>query len=106
MKFFNESEVKEIIDNCFNGANYKKDIVKEIGITKYESKNGTIKEIVINRASANETDFKFNEELEKVTIPKNTKNGTIIKLLEKGNQYKTNEPKGNLYIKIHIFGKN
>lgn len=106
MVTFNENEVKEIIDNHFKDKFYNKDIIKEVGITRYEAKNGAIKEIVVNRASADKIDFKFNEEIEKINIPKNAKNDTVIKVLEKGNQYRINEPRGNLYIKIHIFGKN
>ena len=105
---FNENETKKIIDSCFKGVPYAKDIVKEIGITKAQAKNGTTKEIIVNRASpkVDSKSFSFNEELEKIIIPKNTKNNAIIEIKEKGNQYTIDETRGNLYIKIHIFGDN
>lgn len=105
MVTFNENEVKETISNCL-GNEYKKDIVKEISITKIQAKNGTTKEFIINRSSSknNIDEFEFNEETEKVIIPKNTKNNTIIELKEKGNQYTKDDTRGNLYIKVKIIG--
>ena len=104
---FNEQEVKKIIDNSFKDIPHSKDIVKKIGITKSQARNGVTKEFLVNRATpkVNSKEFEFNEELEKVIVPKNTKTNTIIELKEKGNQYSIDETRGNLYIKIHIYGR-
>lgn len=104
---FNENQVKQLVEYYFKDNNYSKDIVKKIGITKEQAKNGTVIDVVVNRASpkVNSKEFIFNEELEKVTIPRNSKENTIIELKEKGNKYTTDESRGNLYVKIHIFGK-
>ena len=49
-------------------------------------------------------DYYYKTETEKIDIPKNTKNGTIFELKQKGNQCKNGEM-GNLYVKVHIFGE-
>lgn len=102
---FNEKEVKNIIDDCFSGIPYSKDIVTTLKVTKTEAKTGVTKEIVINRSNL-QNNFCFCEEKELITIPKNTKNNTVLKLKERGNQYTENETRGNLYVKVHIFGSN
>lgn len=46
----------------------------------------------------------FTEKEIEITIPAKVKENDIIILKEKGNQLKSNEKRGDLYIKIHIFG--
>lgn len=107
MTDFNFDAFKEL-ETYSKNVKYSKDAKEEIKITKAEAKNGTVKDIVVHRASPNieePGDFLFNKEIEKVIIPRNTKENAIIELKGKGNQYTTDEIRGNLYVKIHIFGK-
>lgn len=100
-----DNELKEIIESYFDTKNVK-DIFITTKLTKRQAKVGTIKQFQVNRRYINNTneDYYYKTETEKIDIPKNTKNGTIFELKQKGNQCENGE-KGNLYIKIKIFGE-
>lgn len=91
-----DKELGEVFKQYFN----TNDIYTILKITKSQAKKGCIKKINISRKIGT----KYNQEEETVIIPKNTKNNTIIDLKGKGNQCSLNKEKGNLYIKIKIFG--
>lgn len=88
---------KEIQEQYFTSN----DIYVTIKVTKNQAKNGCKKQVSISRKN-NEQYSQVQETLE---IPKNTKNNTILNLKGKGNQSR-NKAKGNLYVRIHIFGNN
>lgn len=100
-----DNELKDIFEFYFDTKNVK-DIFSTIKLTKRQAKIGTIKYFAVNRRFINNTnkDYYYKSEIEKIDIPKNTKNGTIFELKQKGNQCNNGE-KGNLYIKIKIFGE-
>lgn len=99
-----DNELKEIFESYFNTKNVK-DIFVTLKLTKQQAKVGTIKHFTVNRRFIDNTnkDYFYKNEIEKITIPKNTKNGTLFQLKQKGNQCQNGE-KGNLYIKVYIFG--
>lgn len=100
-----DNELKEIIESYFDTKNVK-DIFITIKLTKRQAKAGTIKQFQVNRRYINNTnkDYFYKNVIEKIDIPKNTKNGVIFELKQKGNQCKNGEM-GNLYVKVHIFGE-
>ncbi|HJJ05458.1 MAG TPA: hypothetical protein OIM45_06405 [Clostridiaceae bacterium] len=92
-----ENELGKVFEQYFNSN----DIYTILKITKSQARNGCIKQISINR----KIDTEYNQEKEIIIIPKNTQNNKIIELKGKGNKNTNNGKIGNLYIKIHIFGK-
>lgn len=52
------------------------------------------------------TGYTYNEKDITINIPPKTKNNDYIIFKEKGNKFKLNEERGNLLIKIHIYGNN
>lgn len=100
-----ENELKEIFESYFDIKNVK-DIFVVLKVTKQQAKAGTIKHFTVNRRfiGNSNTDYLYKKEIEKITIPADTKNGTVIKINGKGNQIENGEY-GNLYVKIKIFGR-
>ena len=97
---FNFRNIENILNEYFN----QKDIFTIVKLTKGQAKSGMSMPIEISRKIISKGNSNvIKKEIEMVTIPKNTKHNTIIKLNGKGNQY--SKENGDLYVKIKIFGK-
>lgn len=85
-------DIGKIFETFFNGIELKNDRSETCKITKNEAKQGVNKRITIHEKEIN------------FTIPPKTKSNDIIVLKGQGNHFNKEEPIGDLYIKIHIFG--
>ena len=97
---FDFSNLEDILDTHFN----QKDIYITLNLTRGQAKSGISMPVEISRKIISKGNSNvIKKEIEMVTIPKNTKHNTVIKLNGKGNQY--SKENGNLNVKIKIFGK-
>lgn len=97
---FDFSNLEKVFNEYFN----QKDIYVTLKITKVQAKTGISMPIEITqRIIGKDEKSTFKKISEIINIPKNTKNDTVFELKQKGNQCKNGE-KGNLYIRISIFG--
>ena len=98
---FDFSNLEDILDKYFN----QKDIYITLKLTREQAKSGISMPVEISREIISKGNSNvIKKEIEMITIPKNTKHNTVIKLNGKGNQ--CSKEKGDLYVKIKIFGKN
>ena len=92
------------LENIFNEYFNQKDIYVTLKVTKNQTKTNVSMPVKISRKIINkDNSYVIKNEIEMVTIPKNTIHNTVIKLNGKGNQ--CSKEKGDLYVKIKIFGK-
>lgn len=97
---FNFSSLEEVFNEYFS----QKDIYTTLKVTKEQAKIGVSIPVKINRKIISKNNNSIVTKIvEIIDIPKNTKNGTLFRLKQKGNQCKNGE-KGNLYVKVYIFG--
>lgn len=114
-------ELGEIFATFFENKKISKDCVETYKITKQEAKEGLEKDIKILTADICEEckgirnpnaickkcygrGYRFNEKTIHINIPAKIKNNDCLVYKGKGNQLKANEERGDLYIKIHIYG--
>lgn len=94
------------LENIFNEYFNQKDIYITLKLTREQAKSGISMPVKISKKIINnDNNYVIKKEFETVTIPRNTKNNTIIKIHKKGNQNNNNKENGDLYVKIKIFGQ-
>lgn len=116
----NEKYIKINTDFGTMIINKDRNIKKTIKITKEQAKGGIIKSITINYKSfcpkcnginkekcnkCKGNGFIIKEDVVNVKIPKKVKEGTNITIVGAGNQFVGDKERGNLIVKVHIFGK-
>lgn len=113
-------EIGEIFEEFFKDKKISEDVIETCKITKQEAKEGVLKDIKISTADICEEckgvknnnkcpkcygrGYRFNEKTIHINIPAKTKNNDCLILEGEGNQLKADEERGDLYIKIHIYG--
>ncbi len=120
MSEVNKNDLDDIFKNFFNEVKIDKDKIVSLGISKNDAKAGTIKKIKYSTADicdmcngvkreiackkCHDTGSNFTEKEMILNIPPKIKNNDYIVFREKGNQIKSEQRRGNLYVKIHIYG--
>lgn len=114
----NETNFDEVFNELFKYFTLNKNITKTCNISRLEAKKGITKNLEIyyyticeHCKGKEECDLCNNrgvivkKEKIKVNIPKKTKNNDIIVIKQMGNELEGNNERGDLYIKIHIWGE-
>jgi len=106
---------------------FNKDEMSVCNITRHQAKKGIVKSIKVSVANVCNhckgtgrkteyeveskecenccgTGFVYNKQDITFEIPPRIKNNDCIVFKEKGNKFKVNDERGDLYIKIHIYG--
>ena len=109
----------EIIQQLLKNTVRSKNVLEELKITKEQSKKGMITSMKIHTADVcrycndqiNEKckncygiGYTFTEKEIKVKIPPKTKNNDCIVYRKIGNQFSFDDERGNVYIRIKIYG--
>ena len=113
-------DLEEIFYDYFKGTKISKNKLEEIKITKKQAKEGLIKQIQISTSDicpeckgiqkelkckkCYDVGYIYTDKELNLEIPPKVKENDFILYKQKGNQLKENEKRGNLYIKIHIYG--
>lgn len=113
------SELEEIFKKCFGTARRKnKNVITTFNITKQQAREGLTNDVKISVANicnnCNGADkecekcygsgYTYNENTVVLKIPANIKNNDVIVIEKQGNLFKKEEQRGDLFIKIHIYG--
>lgn len=97
----NEENKTTIYKNCYNNENEENN---QHTISKQPAPEKTYNNHQCKNCYG--TGYTYNEKDITINIPPKTKNNDYIIFKEKGNKFKLNEERGNLLIKIHIYGNN
>ena len=123
----NEKETKdefedlgEIFETYLGNAKKNKNIITNYNITKQQAKQGLTKSLkvpvadICNTCSGKKMDcqckecsgrgYVYNEKTIELKILPKIKNNDFIVLEKQGNKFSVDEERGDLFIKIHIFG--
>lgn len=120
MNELNKNDLDNIFKNFFSEVKIEKDKIESFSISKNDAKAGTIKKFKysttdicdecngVKRESickkCHDTGSNFTEKEIILNIPPKVKNNDYLVLVEKGNQIKSEQRRGDLYIKLHIYG--
>lgn len=110
----------EVFNELFKYFALNKNITRTCNISRVEAKKGTTKNLEIQHYTAcsyckciegkecnfcNNQGFVGEKELVTVNIPQRTKNNDKIIIKGYGNKLEEDEKRGDLHIKIHIWGE-
>lgn len=117
----NKTDFNEVFDELFKYFVFNKNITRTCNISKFEAKKGTTKKLEINHYAAcshcrdiegkkcnfcSNQRFVGEKEVVTVNIPKKTKNNDTIIMKGLGNKLEKDKERGDLYIKVHVWGEN
>jgi len=113
-------DLGEIFETYFGNAKKNKNIITTYKITKQQAKQGLTKDLKISVADicdiykGREKDcqckeckgrgYVYKEKTIELKIPPKIKNNDLIIFEKQGNKFSIDEERGDLYIKIHIYG--
>lgn len=115
------TQLEEIFESYFGTAQKEnKNIMTTYNITKQQAKQGVIQNLKISVADicdsckgkeadcqckeCNGKGYVYHEKTIIVRIPSKTKNNDLIIIQKQGNQFNMNEERGDIYVRIHIYG--
>ena len=113
-------DLGEIFETYFGNAKKNKNIISNYNITKQQAKQGITQNLKISVAdicdacNGKEMDcqckecrsrgYVYNEKTIELKIPPKIKNNDFIVFEKQGNKFSVDEERGDLFVKIHIFG--
>ena len=113
-------DLGEIFETYFRNAKKNKNIITNYNITKQQAKQGLTQNLKISVADICDTcngkgmdsqckecsgrGYIYNEKTIELKIPPKIKNNDFIVFEKQGNKFSVDEERGDLFIKIHIFG--
>ncbi|MBP3256138.1 MAG: hypothetical protein J6M60_06625 [Clostridia bacterium] len=113
------NELDRIFEKIFIDKTKNKKILEQCNITSQEAREGTVKKIEITYANVcdsckglkekckvcEDRGYFLNKKEFILKIPARVKENDYFEFLEQGNQFNTMKKRGDIHIKIHIYGK-